>query len=90
MNQEGCVPSKLIKLIQKMKSQPVNISFEELSYVLLHVGCERNEGKGSHYLFYHPTTKVRLTVPKKKPVKTCYIRQEYYLFNLEEKLSEKD
>ena len=50
------MPSRLKKLIQKMKSQPNNISFEELSYVLMHIGCEQSEGKGSHYIFYDPNT----------------------------------
>lgn len=73
-----------------MKSQPNNISFEELSYVLTHIGCEQHEGKGSHYIFHDPSTHSRLIVPKHKPVKACYIKQVFDVFNLEEKLHEKN
>ncbi|MEA4861626.1 MAG: type II toxin-antitoxin system HicA family toxin [Sphaerochaeta sp.] len=84
------MPSKLHKLIAKMKSQPANIRFEDLSYVLTHCGCEQNAGKGSHYIYYNPITKKRLTVPKHKPVKACYIRQAFELFDLEEVLHDED
>jgi predicted RNA binding protein YcfA (HicA-like mRNA interferase family) len=67
-----------------MVTQPNNISFEELKYVLLAIGCEKRDGKGSHYIFHIPGTNSRLTVPKHKPVRACYIRQALRIFGLEE------
>ncbi|MXI85784.1 type II toxin-antitoxin system HicA family toxin [Sphaerochaeta halotolerans] len=48
------------------------------------MGCEKRDGKGSHYIFYIPGTNSRLTVPKHKPVRACYIRQALRIFGLEE------
>jgi predicted RNA binding protein YcfA (HicA-like mRNA interferase family) len=69
-----------------MKSQPTNISFDEVRYVLLHLGFEQNDRNGgSHYVFYNPVTHKRLTVPKHKPIKENYIKALYCVFDLEEK-----
>lgn len=73
-----------------MKTQPNNISFDELSYVLISIGCERREGKGSHYIFFIPGTNLRQTVPKRKPVKAIYIKRTFDVFGLEEKLNEEN
>lgn len=82
--------SRLIKLITKMKTQPNNISYEELTYVLITIGCERRDGKGSHFIFHLPGSNARLTVPKKKSVKACYIRQAVRIFSLEDLLDEEN
>ena len=42
-------------------------------------------------LFFHlPGSNARLTVPKKKPVKACYIRQAVRIFSLEDLLDEEN
>lgn len=89
-DEEYVVPSKLTKLIQKMQSQPNNISFDELCYVLEHIGCVKHATGGSHFVFKIPNASLMLSVPKHKPVKATYIRQAFKIFSLEEKLDEED
>lgn len=81
--------SKLEKKIQKLLSQPNDIDYDELRYVLLGLGCvERDGGKGSHVVFSHPDTGERITVPVQKPLKRCYIIQVIKMFGLKEKYDE--
>lgn len=81
--------SKLEKKIQKLLSQPNDIAYDELRYVLLGLGCvERNGERGSHVVFVHSVTGERITVPVQKPVKRCYIVQVIKMFGLKEKYDE--
>lgn len=81
--------SKLENKIQKLLSQPNDIDYDELRYVLLRLGCvERNGGKGSHVVFSHPATGDRITVPVQKPLKRCYIIQVIKMFRLKENYDE--
>ncbi|MGH0052016.1 MAG: type II toxin-antitoxin system HicA family toxin [Sphaerochaetaceae bacterium] len=82
--------SRLYKLIKKMQSQPNNISFEELCYVLEHIGCVKHNTGGSHFIFTIPGTRSMLSVPKHKPVKATYVKKAFAIFALEEKLDEKN
>jgi len=82
--------SKSHKLIEKMQSQPNNISFDELCYVLEHVGCVKRNTGGSPFIFRLPDTRLMLSVPKHKPVKATYIKQAFRIFALEEKLDEEN
>jgi predicted RNA binding protein YcfA (HicA-like mRNA interferase family) len=84
------VPSKLYKLIKKMQSQPNSISFNELCYVLEHIGCVKHDTGGSHFVFRLPNTRLMLSVPKHKPVKATYIKQAFKIFALEENLDEEN
>jgi len=80
---------KLEKRIQKLLSQPNDVDYDELRYVLLGIGCvERNGGRGSHVVFSHPKTGIVVTVPVQKPLKRCYIVQVINLFGLKENYDE--
>ena len=81
--------SKFENKLQKILSQPNDIDYDELRYVLLYLGCvERNGGKGSHVIFSHPATGARITVPIQKPLKRCYIIQVIKMFRLKENYDE--
>ena len=89
-DEEYVVPSKLTKLIQKCNHSPNNISFDELCYVLEHIGCVKHAKRWEPLRFKIPNASLMLSVPKHKPVKAAYIRQAFKIFSLEEKLDEED
>lgn len=80
--------SKYDKLLKKLLSQPNDIDFNELRYVLLSIGCHERQGKGSHVIFSNPTTGTRLSVPVQKPLRSCYVNKVIKLFELKEKYDE--
>ena len=56
-----------------MRRNPKNIRPEELEGVLLRLGFEKRQGRGSHTIYKFG--EYRLTVPYKKPfLKTIYIK----------------
>jgi predicted RNA binding protein YcfA (HicA-like mRNA interferase family) len=57
-----------------MRSHPNSIDFVTVDYVLLHLGFEKREGKGSHVIYFKQETGETITIPKRKPIKTCYIQ----------------
>lgn len=80
---------KLEKRIRKLVSQPNDVDYEDLRYVLLGIGCiERNGGRGSHVVFSHKKTGIVVTVPIQKPLKRTYIVQVIKLFGLKENYDE--
>lgn len=61
------------KLLAKLRQNPKNIRPEELEQVLLWLGFEKREGRGSHIVYKRG--EYRLTVPYKKPfLKPIYIK----------------
>jgi len=68
--------SKLSKLIQQFLSNPPEVRFEELVYVLEALGFEEKRSKGSHHTFADSQGRV-FTIPKKggKKVKRIYIKK---------------
>ena len=76
--------SKLSKLIEQFLSNPAEVRFEEVQYVLEAFGFEEKRSKGSHHSFVDPQGRV-LIVPKKsgKTVKIVYIKRVVELLNLE-------
>jgi len=80
---------KLEKRIRKLVSQPNDVDYAELRYVLLGIGCiERKGAKGSHVIFSHPKVGIVITVPVQKPLKRNYIMQVIKLFALKEDYDE--
>lgn len=80
---------KLEKRIRKLISQPNNVDYEELRYVLLALGCvERNGGRGSHVIFTHKKMGIVVTVPIQRPLRRTYIVQVIKLFGLKESYDE--
>jgi len=61
------------KLIQAIKTNPNDVSFEELHKYLTMHGATFREGKGSHRVYR--LNGERLTVPRQKPLKGTYVKQ---------------
>ena len=80
---------KLEKRIRKLVSQPNNVNYEELRYVLLGLGCnEKKGGRGSHVIFSHKKARIVITAPIQKPLKRSYVLNVIKLFGLKEKYDE--
>lgn len=60
------------KLIQTIKNNPDDVSFEELHKYLTMHGATYREGKGSHRV-YHLNGE-RLPIPRQKPLKGIYVK----------------
>lgn len=61
------------KLIRKMSESPQGIRYEELLKVLNENRFEFVRQKGSHAVFRHNVTGDTIVIPKKSPVKKCYV-----------------
>ncbi len=66
--------SKYDKLIEKMKNNPKNISFEELEKILKKEGYESINTGGSHWVF-RKENEISITIPYKKPIKIIYVKK---------------
>ncbi len=61
------------KLLAKLRQNPKNIRPEELEGLLVWLGFEKQQGRGSHMVYKQG--EYRLTVPYKKPfLKPIYIK----------------
>lgn len=61
------------KIIDKMKTQPNGIRFEEISKVLEANGYKLQRSKGSHRAFRNQDGDV-ITIPEKNPTKAVYVK----------------
>lgn len=61
------------KLIQKMKNAPMTIRFDEIEKVLRNNGFVFTRQKGSHVVFRNEVKGTNIVIPKKNPVKECYV-----------------
>ena len=66
--------SKKEKLLEAIKNNPKNVSFENLKKILETIGYEGLNNGGSHYVF-RKNNSLSLTIPYKKPVKVIYVKQ---------------
>jgi predicted RNA binding protein YcfA (HicA-like mRNA interferase family) len=66
--------SKKEKLLQKILNNPQDVRFEELDALLKHFGFECRRVRGDHFIYkrkgYRP-----LPIPRKKPVRSIYVKQ---------------
>lgn len=71
----GGLMSKNEKQLQKIKNNPTNVKFETLQSILISYGfSERIPKSGSsHHTFTYK--EYIITIPKKKPVKTIYVKK---------------
>ena len=76
--------SKLSKLVKQFLSNPPDVRFEEVRYILRAFGFEEVRSKGSHHIFRNSDGR-KLTVPKKdgRKVKRVYVKQVVDLLNLQ-------
>lgn len=61
------------KLMRKMSESPHGIRYEELLKVLNENRFEFVRQKGSHTVFRNNVTGDTIVIPKKSPVKKCYV-----------------
>lgn len=63
------------KRIAQMRASPKDDwRIEDLETVATALGMKVRKSGGSHAVFSHPATAVRLTVPARRPIKPVYIR----------------
>lgn len=62
------------KIIEKMKTSPNSITDRELQRVLNYKGFKQSHRKGSHITFYNDETETSITIPLKKIIKECYVK----------------
>lgn len=68
--------SKREKLVQRIRQNPKNVSFEDLDKLMSACGYTRSQpGGGSSHLVYRKPGQTPLTIPKHKPVKEVYVKK---------------
>ena len=53
--------TRIDKLLNKFLSNPESVKYSDIERILLHLGFEKIQGKGSHIKFYQPTLKITFT-----------------------------
>ena len=68
--------SKREKLIEEMRNNPKDVSFDQLNTVLLYYGCTVRQPKSgsSHFYYTHPAASEPLSIPKARPIKAVYVK----------------
>jgi hypothetical protein len=67
--------SRKQKLLEKIKSNPQKIRFEEVDRFLLSVGFDKRQPRGGSSYFTYTFEDMIITIPYKRPyVKTKYIK----------------
>ncbi|MCC3588181.1 MAG: type II toxin-antitoxin system HicA family toxin [Microcoleus sp. PH2017_29_MFU_D_A] len=76
---------KLEKLVEQFLSNPPEVRFDDVCYILTAFGFEEKRSKGSHHTFVNADG-LNITVPKKggKKVKGVYVKQIVALLKLED------
>ena len=71
-------------MVEQFLSNPAEVRFEEVQYVLEAFGVEEKRSKGSHHTFEDDRGQA-FTIPKKggKKVKRVYVKRVVELLNLE-------
>ena len=75
--------SKRLKRVLRIIKNPKDVTFEDLECVLLEFGFNKGEGSGDHFTFRKEGEPLIITVPKKHPVKSIYVKQVIKLLDLE-------
>lgn len=77
--------SRLRKLVNRFLSEPPEVRFDDVYFLLKAFGFEEIRSKGSHHIFRNADG-LKITVPKKggKMVKGTYVKQIVQLLNLAE------
>lgn len=62
------------KAVDRLKSKPKDFTWRELTTIMTHFGYEEIKGGGSRRKFYHPRTKVLISLhePHPKPILKAY------------------
>jgi len=69
------------KLLEQLRNNPTNVRFEDLDKLLQWYGFEcRPPHGGSHY-FYKRKGCRPISIPRHKPVKSCYVKRALALID---------
>lgn len=63
------------KLLEKIRNNPKNISFETIDNILTRVGFIKRGTGGSHFIYTHPKLEQPINIPYNKPIKAIYIKR---------------
>lgn len=61
------------KLLERIRSNPKDVRFEDLDKLLQWYGFECRSSGGSHYVYKKKGCRP-ITIPRHKPVKTVYVK----------------
>jgi predicted RNA binding protein YcfA (HicA-like mRNA interferase family) len=77
---------RICKLLESLLNNPKDVRFEDLDKLLKAFGYEvRQPGGGSsHYVYSKKGKRMLITIPYRKPVKQCYVKQVIKLLELED------
>ncbi|MBL8132989.1 MAG: type II toxin-antitoxin system HicA family toxin [Anaerolineae bacterium] len=75
--------SKREKRLQKLRHNPIGVSFEDLKRVLEDAGFVLDHATGSHHVFRMEISEhtFRITIPFARPVKSIYVKQAIALID---------
>jgi predicted RNA binding protein YcfA (HicA-like mRNA interferase family) len=75
--------TKREKRLQKLRRNPINVSFEELRQALEDAGFVMDHATGSHHVFRLEVKEFvfRITIPFARPVKSIYVKQAVALID---------
>ncbi len=77
--------TQLLKLVSPILRNPKDVDFKVLKRLLEGFGFEcRQPRRGSSHYTFRKTGSAPITVPKKKPVNTIYVKQIIKLLGLED------
>lgn len=71
------------KLYEKIKSNPQNVSFEDINTLMEAGGFAHRCKKSSHHIYTHPDLQgfeSSISIPFKRPIKPFYIKMALKLF----------
>ena len=68
--------SRIMKLLEKTRNNPKNVSFEDLDKLLIRAGFECiTPNGGSHYEYVIEGCPYDITVPRRRRIKEVYVKK---------------
>ncbi len=66
--------SKIEKIIEKMRNNPLDWRVEDIEKVASHYGFAKRTTSGSHATFSHKKLIHIITIPARRPIKPVYVK----------------
>ena len=60
--------------LRRARQNPKNVRFNELVRIYEDHGFIVRPGRGSHYVAYHPSSRLNIPFPRQNPMKPNYVR----------------
>jgi len=74
--------SQIEKLLARFRLKPESLKYRDLTKVLLYLGCEKIEAKGSHVKFKHGELQQDIVIPvHNNECKAFYKKQTYSMLS---------